>query len=95
MIALAKVLAAIKVNPADENVDLDKLAGKIRDALPKEYEVVKHEKVYVAFGLYILRVYVVMPEELEGGTSKIEEYITKLPDVASIDIEYVTRTEAF
>ena len=92
---MAKVLAAIKVNPADENVDLDKLAEAIKASLPKEYEVVKHEKVYVAFGLYILRVYVVMPEELEGGTSKIEEYITKIPEVASIDIEYVTRTEAF
>ncbi len=92
---MAKVLAAIKVNPADENVDLDKLAEKIKEALPKEYEVVKHEKVYVAFGLYILRVYVVMPEELEGGTSDIENYLSKIPEVASIDIEYVTRTEAF
>jgi elongation factor 1-beta len=92
---MAKVLAAIKVNPADENVDLDKLVEKIKEVLPKEYEVVKHEKVYVAFGLYILRIYVVMPEELEGGTSDIENYLNKIPEVASIDIEYVTRTEAF
>ncbi len=92
---MAKVLAAIKVNPADENVDLDKLVEKIRDTLPNEYEVVKWEKVYVAFGLYILRIYVTMPEELEGGTYRIEQLLTGLPEVSSIDIEYVTRTEAF
>jgi len=92
---MAKVLAAIKVNPADENVDLDELVKKIKDALPKEYEVVKWEKVYVAFGLYILRIYVTMPEELEGGTYRIEQLLTGLPEVSSLDIEYVTRTEAF
>jgi len=36
-----------------------------------------------------------MPEEYEGGTSRIEEVIKSVPGVSSIDIEIVTRTEAF
>ncbi len=92
---MAKVLVALKINPADENVDLDKLVEKIKETLPKDYEIVKHEKVYVAFGLYVLRIYVVMPEEFEGGTEKIENFLTNIPEIASVDVEYVTRTEAF
>ncbi len=92
---MAKVLASIKVNPADENVDLDKLVEEIREKFPSELEIVKWEKVYVAFGLYNLRIYVTMPEELEGGTYRIEQLLNGLPKVSSIDIEYVTRTEAF
>lgn len=92
---MAKVLVALKINPADENVDLDKLVEKIKGTLPKDYEIVKHEKVYVAFGLYVLRIYVVMPEEFEGGTEKIENFLTNIPEIASVDVEYVTRTEAF
>jgi len=92
---VAKVLAAIRVNPADEKVNLDDLAEKVKKILPEKYEVVKHERVYVAFGLYFLRLYITMPEELEGGTSGIEDILNDLPEVASVDIEYVTRTEAF
>ncbi len=92
---MAKVLVSMKINPADENVDLDKLVQKIKEKLPKEYEVVKHEKTYVAFGLYALRLYVVMPEEFEGGTEQIERFLTDMPEIASIDIDYVSRTEAF
>ena len=92
---MAKVLVTLKINPADENVDLDKLVDKIKSTLPKDYEIVKHEKVYVAFGLYVLRIYVVMPEDFEGGTEKIEKFLTDIPEIASVDVEYVTRTEAF
>ncbi len=92
---MAKVLVALRVNPANENVDLDKLVERIKEKLPKDFEIVKHEKTYIAFGLYALRLYVIMPENYEGGTEKLEEYLKSIDGVASIDIEYVTRTEAF
>ena len=92
---MAKVLAAIKVNPRDENVDLNKLVEEIKEKLPSKYEVVRWDKVYVAFGLYALRIEIAMPEELEGGTYEIEQVLNKLPEVSSIDIEFVTRTGVF
>ena len=92
---MAKVLVAIRVNPEDIDVDLDKLVNEIKTKMPKEFEVVRHEKVYIAFGLYALRLFIIMPEEHEGGTEDIENILTSIKGVASVDIEMVTRTEAF
>lgn len=91
----SKVLVVMRVNPESTEVDLDRMISEIKSKLPSEFEIVKSEKVYVAFGLYVPRLYIVMPEEYEGGTSKIEEVIKSVPGVSSIDIEFVTRTEAF
>jgi len=91
----SKVLVVVRVNPESTEVDLDKMINEIKSRLPSEFQLVKSEKVYVAFGLYIPRLYIVMPEEYEGGTSRIEEVIKSVPGVSSIDIEFVTRTEAF
>ncbi len=92
---MGKVLVAIKVNPADDKVNLDELVAKIKEGLKSQYEIVKHEKIYVAFGLYALRLYVLMPEELEGGTEELENYLKSFEGVSSVDVELVTRTEAF
>jgi len=92
---MAKVLVAIRVNPEDIDVDLDKLVNEIKAKMSKEFEVVRHEKVYIAFGLYALRLFIIMPEEHEGGTEDIENILTSIKGVASVDIEMVTRTEAF
>ena len=92
---MAKVLVAVRVNPKDIDVDLDRIVDEVKAKLPKEFEVVRHEKVYVAFGLYALRLFIIMPEEMEGGTEEIEKVLTSIEDVASVDVEMVTRTEAF
>ncbi|OYT47789.1 MAG: elongation factor 1-beta [Desulfurococcales archaeon ex4484_42] len=91
----SKVLVVVRVNPESTEIDLEKMINEIKSRLPSEFQLVKSEKVYVAFGLYIPRLYIVMPEEYEGGTSRIEEVIKSVPGVSSIDIEFVTRTEAF
>ena len=93
--AVANVLVAVRVNPEDIDVDLDKLVDEVKAKLPKEFEVVRHEKVYIAFGLYALRLFIIMPEEYEGGTEDIEKFLTSIKGVASVDVEMVTRTEAF
>ena len=91
----SKVLVVVRVNPESLDVNLDELISKVKEKLPKEFQLVKSEKVYVAFGLYVPRLYIVMPEMYEGGTEKIEEIIKGVPGVSSVDVELVTRTEAF
>jgi len=91
----SKVLVVVRVNPESLDVNLDEVIRKIREKLPSEFQLIKSEKVYVAFGLYVPRLYIVMPEMYEGGTEKIEEVIKEIPGVSSVDIELVTRTEAF
>ncbi len=95
MSSKSKVLVVVRVNPENTDVDLDALVNKIKEVLPSEFSVVKTEKVYVAFGLYVPRLYIIMPEMYEGGTEKIEELIKSVEGVSSVDIELVTRTEAF
>jgi len=92
---VAKVLVAARVNPEDIDVDLDKLVNEIKARMPEKFEVVRHEKVYIAFGLYALRLFIIMPEEYEGGTEDLEKVLTSIEGVSSVDIEMVTRTEAF
>ncbi len=38
----AKVLVALRVNPRDENVNLDELITKIKSRIPSEFKVIKH-----------------------------------------------------
>jgi len=91
----AKVLVTLKINPEDIDTDLEKIVEELKSRLPPEMEVVRYDKVYVAFGLYALRVYVLMPEEYEGGTEKLEDIVKSIPGVSSVDIEMVTRVSAF
>ncbi len=88
---MGRVVAAIRVNPSSDEVNLDELVEKIRYSLPSHYELVKAEKFYIAFGLYGLRIYITMPEELEGGTYELESVLCNLEGVSSVDVEYVTR----
>ncbi|MCS7098911.1 MAG: elongation factor 1-beta [Sulfolobales archaeon] len=88
---MGRVVVAVRVNPLSDEVDLEELTTRIRRSLPPQYEFLKSEKFYIAFGLYGLRVYVAMPEEYEGGTYELENVLSGVEGVASVDIEYVTR----
>ena len=91
----SKVLVIVRINPESTDINIDELINEVKEKLPKEFNVVKTEKVYVAFGLYVPRLYIIMPEMYEGGTEEIEEVIKGIEGVSSVDIELVTRTEAF
>ncbi|MEM0351813.1 MAG: elongation factor 1-beta [Sulfolobales archaeon] len=88
---MGKVVVAIRINPDSDEVNIDGLVDKIKQALPQQYELIKAEKFYIAFGLYGLRVYLAMPEEYEGGTYELENILGSIEGISSVDIEYVTR----
>jgi len=88
---LAKIMAVLKIYPKDVDVDLDKVITDINSRLPAKYSLVRSEKEYVAFGLYLLRIYVIMPEETEGGTEELEDLIRGVDGVENTETEVVTR----
>lgn len=90
---MAKILAVLKVYPKDIDVNLDDVLSDLKRVLPARYELVKSEKVYVAFGLHVLRLYILMPEDVEGGTEEVENIIRGLNGVESVESELVTRTD--
>lgn len=88
---MAKLLVVLKVLPTDVNINLDELASKIKEVLPNDYELMKYEKIPIAFGLSALRLYILMPEEEEGGTEKLEESVRKVSGVSEVEVEMLHR----
>ena len=88
---MAKVLVVAKVYPEDININLDGLVEKIKEKLPEGYEITKYAKEPIAFGLNALRLFILIPEESEGGTSKLEELLQSIEGVQEIEIEAVHR----
>ncbi len=92
---MAKVLVVVKVYPEDITTDLDSLVEKIKEKLPEGYEVTRYSKEPIAFGLSALRLYVLIPEESEGGTSKLEELLASIEGVQEIEVEAVHRVSEY
>ncbi len=91
----ARVLVVVKIFPSDVNIDLNELAKRIEDALPEGYQVVRKATEPIAFGLNALKLFILMPEETEGGTSKLEEVLSKVEGVEEYEIEAVHRVAQY
>jgi len=88
---LAKVVAQIKIFPAETTVDLGELRKKIEKALPPETTIARFDEEPIAFGLVALVARVVMPEE-EGRMDKVEEALKSVENVGEIQVVNVWRT---
>jgi len=88
---MARVLVIVKVLPTDVDVNLDDLAKKIAEKLPSDYEIKGYETEPIAFGLKALRLYIFMPEEVEGGTEPLERVISEVDGVSQVEVEAVHR----
>ncbi len=88
---MARVLAVIRVFPSGTEVDVEDLASRLGKSLPKECALAKFEVEEIGFGIKVLRVYVLMPEDYEGGTARIEEAFSSVDGVSQVEVEYVTR----
>ncbi|BEP17987.1 elongation factor 1-beta [Pyrofollis japonicus] len=92
---MAKVLVVTTVYPSSTDIDLDQLVEKIKSQLPKDYSITRYDKVPIAFGLNALKLYILIPEESEGGTSKLEEILQNVEGIEEIEIEAVHRISEY
>lgn len=88
---MAKLAVIVKILPKDISVDLEELVNKIREKLPRKYELKDYRKEPIAFGLQALLVSIVMPENIEGGTEELEKIMSSIPGVGEVTVEYVSR----
>lgn len=88
---MGKVYVLLKVYPSSVDVDLDSLANEIKNSLPHGITFGSYSKEPVAFGLYVLKIAVVMPEDTQGGTTILEDAISKISSVSQVEVEYVSR----
>lgn len=82
---MSEVVATMKIMPESVDVDLEDLKSKIQSSMPKDAEFYKIDEEPIAFGLTALNLMFII-EDGEGGTGSTEEAISKLPDVASVEI---------
>ncbi len=92
---MAKVLVVASIYPSSIDIDLDKLVREIKGKLPENYEITRYDKVPIAFGLHSLKLYIIMPEESEGGTYNLEEILRNIEGVEEIEIEAVHRISSY
>ncbi len=87
---MGEVVATIKLMPDSPDVDIAKIKVDIEKSIPKEAELHKIEEEPIAFGLIALNVMVVVGD-VEGGTEKVEEALSKIVNVGSVEVVDVRR----
>lgn len=87
---MGEVVATIKVMPESPDVDLEKIKEDIIQSIPDGAEFHKIEEEPIAFGLVALKVMVVVGDA-EGGTEQIEENLSNMKNISSVEVEDVRR----
>jgi len=88
---MAKVLISLKIFPSDINADLDLLKKKIESSLPEYASVYKFEEEPVAFGLTVLIVHILLPEERSGGIDEVESTLMRISQISQFETQMVRR----
>jgi len=83
---MGEVAVILRVMPESPDVDLAKLEREIREKV----KVLAVEKEPIAFGLNALKVATVV-EDAEGGTEPLEQAISSIPGVASVEVIGLSR----
>ena len=83
---MGKVAISLKVNLTGPEVDLEKLKETIKEKI----EVKDMEEIDIGFGLKALRIMVVRPDAEGQGTDDIENALSEIEGVGSVEVEGVT-----
>ena len=87
---MGEVVATIKLMPDSPDIDIAKIKEQVEKSIPEEAELHKIEEEPIAFGLIALNVMVVVGD-IEGGTEKVEEALSKIENVGSVEVVDVRR----
>jgi len=87
---MGEVVATIKLMPESPEMDVEKVKAEIKSSIPENTELHSIEEEPIAFGLVALNVMVVV-DDAEGGTEQIEENLSNIEDIASIEVVDVRR----
>jgi translation elongation factor aEF-1 beta len=83
---MGKVTTLLKVMPKHDTTDLDELLEKIESNVNVE----DADREPVAFGLEALKILVRVSDE-EGGTEEVENTVSEIEDVNTVEVESVNR----
>jgi elongation factor 1-beta len=87
---MGEVVATIKLMPDSPDIDIAEIKAEVEKSIPGEAELHKIEEEPIAFGLIAINVMVVVGD-IEGGTEKVEEALSKIENVGSVEVVDVRR----
>jgi len=87
---MSRLVARIKILPAEADTDLNRLVNTISDQIPKGMELKAHATEPIAFGVNAILGDFLIDDE-EGQMDKLEESIKKTEGVGEIDVVSVSR----
>lgn len=90
-VSMGDVISVIKIYPRDVVSDFSSIVSEIRSRLPPRYRILRHEEEDLAYGYKVLRLFIVFPEETEGGTEELESILRGVDSVSEVEVELVTR----
>ena len=87
---MTRLVARIKILPAEADTDLDKLVDSLNEQIPTGMELKPHVREPLAFGVNVILGDFLIDDE-EGQMDKLEESIKKTEGVGEIDVVSVSR----
>ncbi|HMK45396.1 MAG TPA: elongation factor 1-beta [Methanocella sp.] len=87
---MGAVMAVLRVMPDSSDRDLKKLEENCRMALPESAKLQGVQIKPIAFGLKALTL-AVLVDDAAGGTEAVEEALSKVEGVESINVELMDR----
>lgn len=87
---MARLVARIKIFPADSETDIEVLISNLKSSIPKEMELKAHAKEPIAFGLNALVGDFLLDDD-EGEMEKLEESIKRAEGAGEIQVITISR----
>jgi elongation factor 1-beta len=87
---MSRLVARIKILPAEADTDLNRLVNTLHDQIPKGMELKAHATEPIAFGVNAILGDFLIDDE-EGQMDKLEESIKNTEGVGEIDVVSVSR----
>ncbi|WP_144729458.1 elongation factor 1-beta [Candidatus Nitrosocosmicus arcticus] len=87
---MARLVARIKILPADSETDMDAFANNLKSGVPEGMELKAHAKEPIAFGINAL-VGDFLLDDAEGEMDKLEESIKKIEGAGEIQVINISR----
>lgn len=88
---MARLIARVKVLPADAEINLDGVAESLKKGVPEGMELKQYAKEPIAFGIHAL-VADFMLDDSEGQMDKLEDAIKAINGVGEIQVMNISRS---